>query len=47
MDSQVRLDRLLKFIGFRKIFHELNLDVSTEELLNAETAFLYVDLYSM
>jgi hypothetical protein len=29
------------------LFQELNLDVSTEELLSAERAFTYADLYAM
>jgi hypothetical protein len=47
VESQGHLDRLLKFLGFREIFRELNLDVSTEELLSAETAFTYADLYAI
>jgi hypothetical protein len=60
VESQDRLERLLRtesldplerlqdFFGFREIFRELNLDVSPEELLSAETtAFTYADLYAM
>jgi hypothetical protein len=47
IESQGRLDRLLKFLGFREIFRELKLDVCTEEFLGAERAFTYADLYAM
>jgi hypothetical protein len=40
LDSQGRL-------GFREIPQELNLDVSTKELLSASRAFTYADLYAM
>jgi hypothetical protein len=32
---------------YPNIVRELNLDVSTQELLNAERAFTYVDVYAM
>jgi hypothetical protein len=35
------------FRGRRDFLQELNLDVSTEELLSAERAFTYADLYAM
>jgi hypothetical protein len=33
--------------GHHKLYRELNLDVSTEELLSAERALTYADLYAM
>jgi hypothetical protein len=35
------------FRGPRKVLQELNLDVTTEELLSAKRAFTYADLYAM
>jgi hypothetical protein len=39
--------RLVEFKGRPELLQELNLDVSTEELLSAERAFTYTDLYTM
>jgi hypothetical protein len=39
--------RLKRFNSHTEILKELNLDVSTEELLSAERALTYVDLYAM
>jgi chaperonin cofactor prefoldin len=44
LESQGRLEG---FQGHREGLQELNLDVSTEELLSAERAFTYADLYAM
>jgi hypothetical protein len=44
LQSQGRLPELRYF---EDLFRELNLDVSTEELLGAERAFTYADLYAM
>jgi hypothetical protein len=44
LESQGRLERLQ---GRREGLQEQNLDVSTEELLSAERAFTYADLYAM
>jgi hypothetical protein len=40
-------DRLERFRGDPALLQELSMDVSTEELLNAERAFTYADLYAM
>jgi hypothetical protein len=46
--SQGRSNRqLFCRLGHQKLSRELNLDVSTEELLSAEKAFTYTDLYAM
>jgi hypothetical protein len=39
--------RLESFAGDSELLKELSMDVSTEELLNAERAFTYTDLYAM
>jgi hypothetical protein len=39
--------RPLQYDGRPHLFRELNLDVSTEELLSAERAFTYADLYAL
>jgi hypothetical protein len=39
--------RLRDTLELEEFFEELNLDVSTEELLSAERAFTYADLYAM
>jgi hypothetical protein len=44
LESQGRLER---FRGDAELLQELSLDVSTEELLTAERAFTYMDLYAM
>jgi hypothetical protein len=40
-------DRDIRLLMYRHSFREVNLDVSTEELLNAERAFTYADVYAM
>jgi hypothetical protein len=40
-------DTLVGEISERHLLRELNLDVSTAELLTAERAFTYADLYDM
>jgi hypothetical protein len=45
LESQDRLANF--FVGGHQTFQELNLDVSTEELLSTERAFTYADLYGM
>jgi hypothetical protein len=45
LESQGRLEGLRRF--HPEPLQELNLDVSTEELLSAENAFTYADLYAM
>jgi hypothetical protein len=44
LESQGHLER---FRGRPKDLQELNLDVSTEELLSSERAYTYADLYAM
>jgi hypothetical protein len=44
LESQGRLEG---FRGDPELLQEVNLDVSTEELLSAERAFTYADLYAM
>jgi hypothetical protein len=47
IERQGRLERLRGRIHNLALVQELNLDVSTEELLSAERAFTYTDLYVM
>ena len=47
VESQGGLQRLRGRIHNLALVQELNLDVSTEELLSAERAFTYADLYTM
>jgi hypothetical protein len=46
-DILERKGRPLHFNGTPLFLRELNLDVSTEELLSAERAFTYADVYAM
>jgi hypothetical protein len=46
LESQVRPEELRRYYH-PELFQELNLDVSTEELLSSERAFAYTDLYAM
>jgi hypothetical protein len=46
LESQGRLEELRRYYH-PELFQELNLDVSTEELLSAERAFSYADLCAM
>jgi hypothetical protein len=46
LESRGRLEELRHYYH-SELFQELNLDVSTEELLSSERAFTYADLYAM
>jgi hypothetical protein len=47
LESQGGLEEFIFRGHSSELLHELNLDVSTEELLSAERAFTYADLYPM